>query len=245
VDVVFFLKAFAGPAVQELPWPGDVRLIGLEPPLGVCGGTDPRCSSAYSALWQAWGGRDGRFIETALAKHGVEAAERVAFVGFSASHGLLNPLCLREGERIDALLLADASFGGGKDGYVDYVIRAARGERLFATITGDTGGDESFMAVWDRAADELGEAPEVAEVRGGLPDPAGGSWRLGELAYAIRYVPGQPGTKHWEMGGLLPAFVDGYLVDYWAGGLGRPWPWLEIGLYGSIAAVFGWAMARR
>lgn len=244
MDVVFFLKAFPDQAIKALPWPGDVRLVGLEPPLNVCGGTDPRCSSAYAALWQAWGGREGRFVETALRRHGLEGAERVAFVGFSAAHGLLNPLCLRETDRIDALLLADASFGGGKDGYLKYLLSAARGERLFAAITGDTGGDESLMAAWDRAADELGEEPEPVEVRGGLPEPRGGAWRLGDLAFAVRYVPGDPGTRHWEMGPLLPDFLDGYLVPYWRGSLGG-WPWLEIGLYGSIAALFGWALAHR
>ncbi len=89
-DVVFFLKAPVHSAYKDYAWPGDVKLIGLEPPKGVCGGADWRCSSAYGALWQQLKGSDGRVMPNLLARYarGIDVG-RVAFVGFSAAHGFL------------------------------------------------------------------------------------------------------------------------------------------------------------
>lgn len=247
-DVVFFLKAFPGARTRALEWPVGTELVGLDPPAGLrCPGADPLCSTAYAGLWQHYGGAQGRFVPTLLAARGLPPDARVSFVGHSAALGLLNPLALREADRIAALVLLDASFGSGKDGYVRFVQEAAEGQRLLVATTGDTGGDDSWMPVWEQAADELGLDPVPVEPRGGVPPPAGGAWQLGDLAYTLRYVPGQPGTRHWEQGAFLPELLGGYLAPYLrgelgGGGMGRL---LAYAAVGAAAIAFGRWLARR
>ena len=245
-SVVFFLKDYPSQAVQSLPWPEPVKLIGLDPPQSLmCGGVDPRCSTAYSNMWSWLGGSQG-VMPTLLAKYAPDAT-RVAFLGFSAAHGFLNPLLNNDADRamIDAVILMDASFGGGKSGYVKAVKDAAQGKMLLATPTAFTGGDDSWQAVWQQAQQELGMQAELYPARAPMPQPSGGSYRLGELAFYLRYAnPQNPKTgemPHWEMGKATPWMLEAYLIPYWSGELRGGLPWGMIA--GAALAVGGAAAA--
>lgn len=235
-DVVFFLKALPTAAVKALPWRGDVKLIPIEPPASLqCGGADRLCSTAYSNMWAWLRDPSTKEVMPRLLAHYAKGLDvgRVAFVGFSASHGLLNPLANNDAdrERIDAYVLIDATFGGGKTGYVKFVADAARGKKLFVTTTANTGGDESFRPVWEEAARLARKTPKRVKVAGELAEPSGGAWKLGSRAYMLRYVDerGQSELPHWEQHKILAGVLGGYLVPYWRGGL----PWWAWGLLGA------------
>lgn len=243
-DVVFFLKAYPSKEIQALPW-GDVKLIGVDPPPNLmCEGKDPRCSTAYSNMWQWLKDADGRVLPNFLAHYakGIEVG-RIAFVGFSAAHGFLNPLTDNDADRadIDALILMDASFGGGKTGYRKYVVDAAKGTKLFATTTAFTGGDTSFSVVWAEAEDELGMPSVLEEAKPPMPQPSGGSYRLGELAYYLRYVdPNNPKSgelPHWEMGKVIAPMLEAYLIPYWRGDLRGGGAWKAAAWAGALVAM--------
>ncbi len=255
MDVVFFLKAMPSKAMQALPWARETRLIGIDPPAALmCGGEDPRCSSAYTRLWSSLRDADGRAMPALLRRYaGTEDVDHVGFVGFSAAHGLLNPLAEHPDDRgrIDAYLLLDASFGGGKAGYRAFVEDAARGERLLVSATSNTGGDDSWVKVWQAAEAELGDESERVEAEPPLPDPSGGVHRLGKLAFWYRFVDPRGGTElpHWEMGRIDDALVEAYLVPYFAGELrggGPAWPIaLAVAAAGAGAAYVGWRLGVR
>lgn len=217
-DVIFFLKDMPRQSILDMPWRSPVKLIGVEPPRGVCGGSDPRCSSAYSALWQQLRGPDGRAMPGFLNRYarGVDVG-RVAFVGFSAAHGFLNPLANNDADRsmVDAYVLMDASFGGGKTGYEKFLADAAAGQRMLATVTSNTGGDESWRAVWEALA-PYNAVSQISPRN--MPAPDGGAWRMGAAAYYLRYVnPSnqQSSLRHWEMGPYTPVMVGDYLLPWW------------------------------
>lgn len=234
MDVVFFLKDYPSQKVHDLPWPGPVKLVGLDPPQSLmCGGADPRCSTAYSNMWNWLGGKQG-VMPTLIAKY-APGATRVAFLGFSAAHGFLNPLLNNDADRamIDAVILMDASFGGGKSGYVKAVKDAAQGKMLLATPTAFTGGDDSWQVVWEQAQQELGMQAEPYPVQAPMAQPSGGSFRLGKSAFYLRYVdPNNPKSgelPHWEMGKATAPMLEGYLIPYWRGELGgSDIPWAAI-----------------
>jgi hypothetical protein len=251
-DVVFYLKSLPRKAERELPWPRDVRLIAVDPGPHRCGGADPLCSSAYSRLWQSLKDANGQVMPNFLRRFakGIDVG-RVAFVGFSASHGLLNPLANNDRDRamIDAYVLMDATFGGGKTGYQKFARDAASGKRLLVTTTAHTGGDDSWRKwVWEPVLRETGRTPNRVEPRGGLTDPSGGAWQLGSLLYYLRYVDarGQSEVPHWEQGKLTPGVIGGYLLPYFAGRLGFSWGWalggaLGLGAVGyGVAKLFKW-----
>lgn len=224
-DVVFFLKSMPTKAVRALAWPGDVRLISLDPGALRCGGADPLCSSAYSRIWSSLRDSSGQVMPNLLRKYarGIDVG-RVAFVGFSASHGLLNPLANNDADRarIDAYVLVDATFGGGKKGYRKFVEDAAAGERLLITSTAHTGGTKYWEPVWQAAAAATGRTTRTIEARPPMPAPSGGAYQLGQLAFWYKYkdARGQSEIPHWKQGQLLAPLLEAYLVPYWRGELG-------------------------
>lgn len=250
-SAVFFLKAFPGQSIKNLPWPGDVRLIGIDPPAGMlCGGADRLCSSAYSRMAQWLEDSDGRILPNFLAHYarGIDL-ERVAFVGFSAAHGFLNPLGRHPEDRagISAIVLMDATFGGGKTGYAEFGKNAVNGDLMLATATSNTGGDDAWQAVVDRIVSETGEEPEQTEARTPMPEPSGGVWQIGKSLYWYRFVDERGGTEmpHYRMGEILPKFLEATLIPYWKGELGGFRWGLAAGL--AIAAAGGytaWRIAR-
>lgn len=249
-DVVFFLKTMVRDSDRALAWPRDTRLIAIDPPAScMCGGIDPRCSSAYSCLWQSL--RDPKtkqVMPNLLAKYAKGlSVDRVAFVSFSAPHGMVNPLANNDADRarISAYVLLDSTFGGGKTGYQKFALDAAAGKRLLVTTTSNTGGDESWRDfVWKPVVAASGKTPKQVEARAPMPEPSGGAWQLGSLLYYLRYVNAKNGTElpHTSMGKVQTAILDAYLVPYWSGRLGFPWSWL----LGGAAAVGGaaWLYSR-
>lgn len=243
-DVIFFLKAVPTAAIKALPWPRETKFVALDPGSLGCTGADRLCSSAYSRMWQAYGGPSGSFVETMLQRNGISDPERIAFLGFSAAHGLLNPLANNDRDRslISAYVLMDATFGGGKTGYVKFLEDAARGERLLITPTSNTGGDDGWSAVWEAAQVATGIAPERIAARPPLPEPSGGAYQLGKLGFYYRFVNASGGSElpHWEMGKIQTETVEAYLLPYFQGKLGG-FPWkkaagaavLTVGLYGA------------
>jgi hypothetical protein len=249
-DVVFFLKEIA--KGKDLPWPGPVKLIAVDPSEWFCGGADPRCSTAYTnmhAAFSAAGG--GPALPGFVAKYarGVTDIGRIAFVGFSAAHGFLNPLLANDQDRaaVSAVLLLDATFGGGKTGYKKAALDAAKGRMLLATTTANTGGDAGWQLVWNDVQAAYGRAPKEIEAPPGMFQPSGGAWKLGDLLYYYRFVDpkGNSELPHWEMGKATVPLMQSMLVPYWSGQLGGlPWgPIAGVGL-ALAGGAFAWRLLR-
>jgi len=252
MDGVFFLKA----TPQRASLGKDVKLVGLDPvSMGfACGGDDKYCSTAYSQMWSALGGKAG-VMPTLRKKYGING--RVAFVSFSAGHGFMNPLLNVDSDRKDvsAVLLVDSTFGAGKTGYVKAAIDASFGRLLLATATSNTGGDNDWRKyVWQPAIEASGKSPQKISARAPMPEPSGGVFQLGDSLFYYRFVDAKGGTElpHWEMGKIQNKFVDATLVPFWSGSLGgagaleggwRKWLPVAVGAAGAAAAV--WLLLRK
>ena len=258
-DLCFFFKDYAPKSLYDLPWSSDVKLIAVEPPASLkCGAQealgepleDPLCSSAYSRMYSWLKDADGRVLPNFLAHYapGVEPG-RIAFVGFSAAHGFLNPLAANDADRADisAYLLLDATFGGGKTGYQAFLRDAAAGERLLVTATSNSGGDTD----WRRVMDAVGIAPEPTEARGSMPVASGGVYRIGELGFWYSFVDAKGDTElpHTSMSKLRAPILESYLIPYWSGELGGEgeggslwWLWTALGAAGAWIA---WKLSKR
>ena len=177
----------------------------------MCGGVDPRCSTAYSCLWSSTGS-----LAAFLAKYAPGPVDRVAFAGFSAAHGFLNPLMHSAADRagVSALILFDASFGGGKTGYEKAVEDAANGKMLLVATTGVTGGDASWSPVWKAAEDSLHRQGTTVTAPTNLPVAPEAAQRLGDAWY-LRYGSALP---HQNTGKIMPAVLQDYLIPWWRGG---------------------------
>jgi hypothetical protein len=254
-DVVFFFKTFPDAGTKALPWPGPVRLIGVDPPAGcLCGGSDKLCSSAYSCMWQSLRGADGRALPGLLARYAKGVTpKRVALVGFSAAHGILNPLLNNDADRraVSAAILIDTCFGGGKTGFQKSLKAGASGEQLFVTMTSHDGSP------W-KSADDLhsgtlcfernvlaptGLQPKLVEVRAPALPPSGGTFRIGSNAYWLRYAnaAGKTELPHYEIRVKHQnALLAAYLLPYWRGELGGGLPTWAYGALGAAAVGGGY-----
>lgn len=254
-DVIFFLKTFPTSATKSLAWPGPVKLIGIDPPAGcMCGGADKLCSSAYSCLWQSCRTPDGRALPAFLARYakGVQVG-RVAFVGFSAAHGFLNPLLNNDADRaqVSAVIMMDTCFGGGKTGFQKALRDAASGKMLYATLTSHDG------APWKNASDlqsgtfcfernvllPSGLQARATEPRPPAPRPSGGAFQIGDLGFWLKFADAsgkselphyQIKTSHQDM------MLSAYLIPYWKGELsGFNWKWVALGAVAGAALAYG------
>lgn len=208
-DTVFFLKAYPDKSIQSLSWPDGTRLIAVDPPAScMCGGVDPRCSTAYSCLWNSTGS-----VAAFVARYGPPDPGRIAFAGFSAAHGLLNPMMRSEVDRraVSALMLFDASFGGGKDGYEAAVRDAIAGKMLLVATTGQSGGDASWAPVWQAAT---GGQSVSATPPASLPVQPQTTLQAGN-AYYLKFGADLP---HPSTGKILPSVLDSYLIPWWKSG---------------------------
>ena len=253
-DVVFFLKTWGTAATKALPWPGPVRLIGIDPPAGcMCGGADKLCSTAYSCLWQSVRGADGRALPGFLARYakGVQVG-RVAFVGFSAAHGFLNPLLNNDADRagISAVVMMDTCFGGGKTGFQKALRDAAAGRMLYATMTSHDGSP------WKSASDlqsgtfcfeknvlgPTGLAAKPVQPRAPAPTPSGGAFQIGELGYWLRFADASGHTElpHYKIKTThQDMMLAAYLIPYWKGELtGFSWRWVVVGALAGAALAY-------
>lgn len=241
MDAVFFLKTFPANSTQSLAWPGPVKLVGVDPGSSCyCSGADPYCSTAYSCLWQAFKGADGRVLPN-FVNHYAPGATRVAFVGFSAAHGFLNPLLNNDADRaaISAVVMLDTCFGGGKTGFQKALRDAANGKMLYATLTSSTG--DPWSSVTDLTSGTLcfeknviaplGLKPKAVAPRAPMPMPSGGSWQLGKLGFWLPFADPQTGHTELHHYDIKVANQDqmlaAYLIPYWKGQLGGlpSWVW--------------------
>lgn len=233
-DVVFFLKAMPTNAMRALPWPTDTQLIGLNP--NVSG--EPN-SAHYAQLAASLKDSSGRILPNLLAKYakGIDVG-RVAFVGFSAAHGFLDPYARNDADReaTSAYLLFDATFDGfgakhGKPGYVAFARDAAEGKRLLVTTTANSAtwdpvakkathltGNESWQLVWNDLLAE-GFSESEANPAGEMPDPAGGVHRMNDLWwYEYVKADGSSEVAHTNMGKLIAPMLEAHLIPFWKGG---------------------------
>ncbi len=255
-DGVFYLKAAPTNADHALPWPGDVKLVALDPTtMGLaCGGSDPYCSTAYSNMYSALKGPGG-VVAGLRSRYGIDA--RVAFFGFSAAHGFLNPLMNSDVDRqgTSALVLLDACFGGGKTGYQRALVDAAAGRMLYATTTSNSGS--AWSANTDLTSGTLcfvnnvltptGLGATRVAVQPPMPEPSGGAWRIGQSGYWLEYADPATGVTelhHYDMGKVQTKMLAAYLVPYWRGELGgrSVWPWVAAA---AAVARAGWYLGRR
>ena len=262
MDLIFYLKTGPSSAEKALPWPGPVKFVGLDPvAMGLgCGGADAYCSTAFSKMWQALRGADGAVVPKLIAKHGGDAATRVAFVGFSAAHGFLNPLLNNDADRArtSAVVMMDTCFGSGKTGFIKALRDAAAGRMLYATFTahppgakiGSAGilqsGTECFM---QQVLAPSGLRAELTEPRAPMFMPKGGTWRIGDLGFWLRGVDdtGHVDVPHYELGSKQQsAMVAAYLVPYWRGELGGRIPaWVYAVATAAAIAGGGYYLLRR
>lgn len=263
-DVVFFLKTFATNATKALPWPGPVALIGLDPLPGCkCGGADALCSSAYSCTWQSLRAADGRVLPNLLARYakGIDVG-RVAFVGFSAAHGLLNPLLNNDADRADisAVIMMDTCFGGGKTGFQKALADAAAGKMLYATLTSSSGGSwasqtdltSGTFCFRKNVVEPIGLKPKAVSPRAPMPMPSGGCWQFGQLGYWLQFADPQTGQTELHHYSIKTSDSDkmmqAYLIPYWNGELGG-WSWqmmagAALAIGGGAAAYYIWSTRR-
>lgn len=248
-DIVFFLKEYG--KGSDLHWPGPVKLIAVDPSEWFCGGTDPRCSTAYTNMHSSFAAAGGgRALPGFVARYAKNVPDvgRIAFVGHSAAHGFLDPLLANSADRsaISAVLLLDATFGGGKSGYKAAALDAAHGKMLLATTTANTGGDTSWRLVWDATVAAYGD-PKRIKAPPPMLEPSGGAWQLGKLLYYYRYVDAKGGSElpHWEMGKATVPLLQAMLIPYWEGKLGggswAPYAAAGIALAGGAVA---WRLLR-
>jgi len=244
-DLLFMLKDFPPKSLYSLDWPDDVKLIGVDPPDSLkCGGVDALCSTAYTNTYNWLKDSDGRVLPNFLRHYapGITPG-RIAFLGFSAAHGFLDPLATNQADRemISAYLLMDATFGGGKHGYQAFLEDAAAGDRMLVTTTSNTGGDDG----WQTVVKATGITPEPIDGRDPMPVPSGGVFQLGKLGFWYRFVDAKGGTElpHWKMAAVREPMIEAYLIPYWQGKLGG-FPWLMAGAAAALAAAGGYAAYR-
>lgn len=239
-DAIFFFKAMPPKDLPE-----GVKGIALDPPSScMCGGSDPRCSSAYSCLWQSLKDASGRVTPTLRKKYDIDG--RIAFAPFSAGHGFVNPLLNNDADRADtsAVLLYDATFGGGKTGYVKAAQDAAAGRLLLVSATSDKGSTDALSNgdyAWRQfVLKPAGLNPSPSSFNAPMPAPSGGVFQAGNLWY-YRYSHAE--LPHTSMGKLISPLVQAHLLPFWSGSSssGFPWKWA----LGLLVAVGGWYAWRR
>lgn len=230
MDGIFFLKSGV---VKDLP-PGTKAIV-LDPPAYgfSCGGADALCSTAYSEMWQYLGGSSG-VVAKLKKKYGIDG--RVAFVGFSAAHGMLNAMLANDADRaaISTVILLDATFGGGKTGYVKAAQDAAAGKLSLVSVTSDKGTTDALnngdYAWREHVLKPAGLALAPTSPVPPMPAPGGGVSRLGDLWY-YRYKDAE--VHHWDLGQFLSPVIKAHL---WRGASSVKTRWgLVVSVLGLIA----------
>jgi len=179
-------------------------------------------SQASAALYQQLSAKDG-FAWAELARRaGIDPAQlgSLGLAGFSAFHGLANPMLASpiDRERVCYVHLADACFSGAgatapKSGYLAFALDAVRGDALLVATTNGpfgedihycyeetcydlTSGAKCIAAVWDAALRETGADVRRPEVPPGVPTPTN-AWQMGNfLWFHYESLPGDPHGAH-------------------------------------------------
>lgn len=239
-DALFLLKTGAPKAL-----PPNTKAIVLDPPAYgfECGGADKLCSTAYSQLWQHFG---PGAVAKLKAKYGIDG--RVAFVAFSAAHGFMNPLLNSDVDRadVDTVILLDATFGGGKDGYVKAAKDAAAGKLQLVSVTSDKGTTDALNN-GDHAWREFVLKPAGLALSPTSPvppmlAPGGGVSRAGDLWY-YRYKDSE--VHHWDLGKLLSPVLRAHLFRSPPSAASSWWK-LALGLFAfGAGAYYFWSVRKK
>ena len=171
-------------------------------------------SGAFGILAQRLGPRPlSRILEIA----GISSPGRIALLGFSAAHGLIEPiLSSPDAARVNALGAFDAYFTGMnkaiKRGYLAFLERAIAEEVLAVVTTSSNAGPDypAGNASFAVLAAQLGIASE--EPPPGVPEPATmqGAGDFGWADYQFQFAH----AAHWNS--LAPAWCNAVIAPYLA-----------------------------
>ncbi len=229
-------------------------------------------SSYFSSLASQWTDSDGRILPTLLRAYKLDAGDydQIAVAGFSAAHGLLNPLLGADGDGIDAAVLLDSCFetpgSPPKSGYASFAARAAAGDRLMV-FTGSAGqnapplppttkGFECAMHAAQAGADAAGVAFPQVSAPSGVPTPDCGAYSAGGLWFLSYCNSRHDQLINQQAVAVLQTFLAPYLASAQRGAtpghhgsLGWNVPtwlkWTAGALLIGAAAAGGVALARR
>jgi hypothetical protein len=261
----------AGGDIGKVEWGQPTQIVTFN--VGPDGGWG---SSSFGLLAGSFRDADGRILPRLLASRGLNASDydKIAIAGFSAFHGLANPLLLSDGDSIDAAILLDACFEGTaaapKAGYRDFAAKAARGEKLmvFLGSTGQNGpglpptskGYECAFNAAGAGAADAGAALEEVPTPEGMRAAKCGAYRTGDL-WVLNYCDlfaGNPDVHGGIVKHMTEETLQTLLVPYLSGvrssgalarlraPLGVPWWGWALGLAGLVGAgAAGVAVARR
>ncbi len=245
------LLIWAGPvyAPGSAPSPsGDVGAVVWEVPTKIVT-LNGNGSSYFDALATQWRDSNGRILPNLLASQELHIGDydQIAIAGFSAAHGLFNPLLAADGDSIDAAVLLDSCFetpgSPPKAGYASFAALAARGDRLMV-FTGSAGqnqpplpettkGFECAFHAANAGADIAGVSLSEATVPEGVPVPECGAYQAGGL-WVLSYCTSQHGQLINQYGA---ATLQGFLPPY----LGSAQRGATPGDHGSIGGLPRWA----
>lgn len=214
-------------------------------------------SSAFASLAESYRDADGRILPNLLASQGLSAADfdRIAIAGFSAFHGLANPLLASDGDRIDAAVLLDACFetpgSAPKAGYRSFAARAAKGAKLMVFIgsSGQNGpglpattkGYECAESAASAGAADAGTQLEAVATPAGIREVKCGASRAGELWMLNVCDQFYPDVHGGVVNKLTEEVMQSLLAPYLATGpslLGRIPTWAK---WVGFAALLGGA----
>jgi hypothetical protein len=250
-DLVLFAgPVIVGPEFRSINWLGrDVRIVPIE----------GHGSTHFVTLALQHKDAQGRILPGLLRRYtprDIAHVDKVALAAYSAGWGLLDQVgrSPEDRERLSAMILSDACFGGGKRGYEAFAPLAAAGDKLMVATTAHTtpgsypSGRESWEMVWQAAEEATGKRTRLVSPKQPVP-PASGGWKqLGSRLLWGDYT--EPGSKrnqgndlshadhHW----LAPEVWQAYLAPWLAG---RTVPWFEVGAglaVGAAAGVGGWLL---
>lgn len=245
------LILWCGPVViteefRQIDWFGrDVRIVTI-PGHG---------SSYFASLGNQFKDAEGRILPALLRRYtprDVGALDHVVMGAYSAGWALLNKVAAinADRERLSAMMLSDAVFGGGKTGYEKFAVDAARGQRLMVATTAHTtpghypSGRESWEMVWQAAERQTGKRARDVKAPPPVPPASGGWRRLGSSLYWGDYtVPGSKRNEgndisHEQHHYLAPEIWQAYLAPYLAGQGAIPWWPIAAGAVAGAAAGY-------
>jgi len=217
-----------GGDIGKVVWGHDTQIVTFNH--GPDGGVG---SSSFGELAYSFRGADGRILPNLLASVGLSADsfDKIAIAGFSAFHGLANPLLLADGDRIDAAVLLDACFEGTsaapKEGYRAFAAQAAAGNKLmvFLGSSGQNGPDlvptskgyECALNAANAGAADAGTALEPVPTPDGIREAKCGTSNVGDLwvlNFCDQFYPDQHGGI---VNKLTEETLQTLLVPYLAG----------------------------
>jgi hypothetical protein len=253
-----------GGDIGRVQWGTDTQIVTFNH--GPDGGVG---SSAFGELAYSYRDSSGHILAGLLASAGLDADsfDKIAIAGFSAFHGLANPLLLADGDRISAAVLLDACFEGTaaapKEGYRAFAAQAAKGEKLmvFLGSSGQNGpglpptskGYECAFNAANAGAADVGETLAQVDTPEGIREAKCGTYKAGGLwvlNFCDQFYPDMHGgivnqLTEETLQTLLVPYLAGTGSSALLGGLPTWAKWTVGGLLVASAAAGGVAWARR